>query len=50
MLGPWRREALGGAAVFGIGAMLLASVLFLLYRQIDAKQLAETTLARERES
>ena len=49
VLGPWRREAVGGAAVFGIGAMLLASVLFLLYRQIDAKQLAEATLERERE-
>jgi signal transduction histidine kinase len=49
VLAPWRRDAAGGAAVFGIGALLLASVLLLLYRQIDAKQVAEATLARERE-
>ena len=49
VLAPWRRDAIGGAAVFAIGGLLLAAVLLLLYRQIDAKQVAETTLARERE-
>jgi len=49
VLAPWRREAVGGAAVFGIGALLLAAVLLLLFRQMDHRLSAESAFARERE-
>jgi signal transduction histidine kinase len=48
VLATWRRSARGAAATYAIVALTLASVLLILFRQMDAKAAAEAaTLERE---
>jgi signal transduction histidine kinase len=45
VLAAWRRDLFDSAAVFAVIALLLAGGLFVLFRQMDAKQAAERALA-----
>lgn len=50
VLAAWRREAVDSALIFGVVSVVLAAVLFILFRQIDATAAAQrAVLARERE-
>ena len=49
VLTAWRREALGSAVAFGVASLLLTATLFVLYRQIDQRAVAESALAETRQ-
>ena len=52
ILGDWRRQAIGSIAVFVVFGLMMAVMVAVLYRQMDAKVGAERALAvmRQRES
>jgi signal transduction histidine kinase len=50
VLAAWRREVRGFAITYGVVSLLLAGVLFVLSRQIDANAAAEAELQRTRQA
>jgi signal transduction histidine kinase len=50
MLAPWRRELRGVATTHAIVSIVVISVLFVLFRQIDAKAYAELQLLAARQA
>jgi signal transduction histidine kinase len=50
VLAHWRRELMWSISVFGVATVLLGATLFVLFRQMDAKSVAEAELVRARQA